>query len=51
MRRDSAFDIMSPNWDTFSRWEYRPERRVGYLGDADWDRDWAPVAPSDDDDD
>jgi hypothetical protein len=35
LRHDPAFDIGSPNWDTFSRWELRPDRRAGYLGDAD----------------
>jgi hypothetical protein len=39
LRRDLAFDPVSLNWDTFSRWELRPHRRAGYLGDADWDPD------------
>jgi hypothetical protein len=47
LRRDPAVDIRSANWDTFSQWELRPDRRAGYLGDADW----APVVSSDDDDD
>jgi hypothetical protein len=38
MRRDPTFDIESTNWDTFSRREVRPDRRAGYLGDVDWDR-------------
>jgi hypothetical protein len=50
LRRDPAFDIGSLNWDTFSRWEVRPDRRVSYLGDTDWDRNWEPVVPSDDED-
>jgi hypothetical protein len=36
LRRDLAFDIGSPNWDTFSRWELRPYRHAVYLGDTDW---------------
>jgi hypothetical protein len=51
LRRDPAFNIRSPNWDTFSRWELRPDRRVGYLDDAYWDPDWAPVISSDDNND
>jgi hypothetical protein len=35
LQRDPAFDIRSLNWDTFSWWEVFPDRRVGYLGDAD----------------
>jgi hypothetical protein len=49
--RGPAFDIASPNWDTFSRWELRLDRRVGYLGDTDWDPDWAPIVSSSDEDD
>jgi hypothetical protein len=44
------FDIESLNWDTFSRWEVHPDRRVGYLGDVDWDHNWEPVVSSDDED-
>jgi hypothetical protein len=48
------FAIASPNWDTFVRWEWRSDRPAGYLGDADWDRNWVPAASSssssDDDD-
>jgi hypothetical protein len=51
LRRDPAFDIASPNWDTFSRWELRPDRHASYLGDDDWDHDWAPIVSSDDDND
>jgi hypothetical protein len=36
MRRDLAFAIESTNWDMFSRWEVRRDRRAGYLGDVDW---------------
>jgi hypothetical protein len=50
LRRDPAFAIESTNWDTFSRWEVRPDRRAGYLGDVDWDRSWEPVVSSDDED-
>jgi hypothetical protein len=50
LRRDPAFAIASPKWDTFSAWEWRPEQRASYLGDVDWDRQWAPEASSDDDD-
>jgi hypothetical protein len=50
LRRDPAFAIESTNWDTFSRWEVRPDRRAGYLGDIDWDRSWEPVVSSDDED-
>jgi hypothetical protein len=28
-----------------------PDRRAGYLGDIDWDRNWEPVVSSDDEDD
>jgi hypothetical protein len=49
LRRDPASDIGSLNWDSFSRWELRPDWRTGYLGDADWDRNWEPVVSSDDD--
>jgi hypothetical protein len=35
LRRDPAFAIKSTNWDTFSRWKVRPDRRAGYLGDLD----------------
>jgi hypothetical protein len=35
LRRDPAFDIGSLNWDTFSQWELHPDRRAGYLHDAD----------------
>jgi hypothetical protein len=28
----------------------RPDRRAGYLGDVDWDRNWEPVVSSDDKD-
>jgi hypothetical protein len=38
LHRDPAFAIESTNWGTFSRWEVRPDRRVGYLGDIDWER-------------
>jgi hypothetical protein len=38
LRCDPTFDIASPNWDTFSRWELCPDRHAGYLGDADWDQ-------------
>jgi hypothetical protein len=48
LRCDPAFDIGYLNWDTFSRWEVRPDRRVGYLGDVDWDHNWEPVVSSDD---
>jgi hypothetical protein len=53
LRRDPniAIAITSPNWDTFSAWEWRPEQCAGYLDDADWDRDWAPAASLDDEDD
>jgi hypothetical protein len=51
LRRDPAFDIASPNWDTFSRWELRPDRHAGYLGDADWDPNCAPVVSSSSDND
>jgi hypothetical protein len=51
LRRDPAFVIASPKWDTFSAWEWRPERRASYLGDVDWDRQLAPEASLDDDDD
>jgi hypothetical protein len=51
LRCDPAFNIASPNWDTFSRWELRPDRRAGYLGEADWDPNWAPIASSDDEGD
>jgi hypothetical protein len=50
-RDDPAFDIGSSAWDTFSRWELRPDRRAGYLGDAEWDHNWEPVVSSKDDDD
>jgi hypothetical protein len=40
--------IESLNWDTFSRWEARPDRRAGYLGNVDWDRNWEPVVSSND---
>jgi hypothetical protein len=50
LRRDPAFDIESTNWDMFSRWEVRPDRRAGYLGDVDWDRNWEPVVSSSDED-
>jgi hypothetical protein len=33
-----------PNWETFAAWEWRPDLRIGYLGDADWDQKWAPIA-------
>jgi hypothetical protein len=49
LRCDLDFAIASPDWDTFSAWEWCPERRAGYLGDADWDREWALEASSDDD--
>jgi hypothetical protein len=49
--RDPAFDIESTNWDAFSRWEVRPHRRAGYLGNVDWDRNLEPVVSSDDEDD
>jgi hypothetical protein len=51
LRRDPAFAIESTNWDTFSRWEVRLDRRAGYLGDVDWDRSWKPVVSFDDEDD
>jgi hypothetical protein len=51
LRRDPAFAIKSTNWDTFSRWEVRPDRRAGYLGNVDWDRSWEPGVSSDDEDD
>jgi hypothetical protein len=35
LRRNPAFAIESTNWDTFSRWEVRPDRRADYLGDVD----------------
>jgi hypothetical protein len=44
LRRDPDFAITSPNWETFAAWEWRPDLRIGYLGDADWDRKWAPIA-------
>jgi hypothetical protein len=50
LRRDLAFAIESTNWDMFSRWEVRPDRRAGYLGDVDWDRSWEPVVSSSDED-
>jgi hypothetical protein len=53
LRRDPYFTIVFPNWDTFSQWEWRPDRRASYLGDANWDRNWTPAASSsshDDDD-
>jgi hypothetical protein len=50
LQRDPAFAIESTNWDTFSRWEVRPDRCAGYLGDVDWDRSWEPVVSSDDED-
>jgi hypothetical protein len=49
--RDPPFAIESTNWDTFSRWEVRPDRHAGYLGDVDWDRSWEPVVSSDDEED
>jgi hypothetical protein len=51
LRRVPDFAISSPNWDTFSRWEWRSDRPAGCLGDAYRDRDWRPVASSSDDDD
>jgi hypothetical protein len=51
LRCDPTFDIGSPNWDSFSRWELRPDRRAGYLGDADWDPNWVPVMSSSNDED
>jgi hypothetical protein len=39
------------NWDTFVAWEWRPDRRTGYLGDADWDQSWVSTASSHDDED
>jgi hypothetical protein len=50
LRRDPVFDIGSPNWDTFSRWELRLDRRASYLSDANWDPDCVPVVSSSDDD-
>jgi hypothetical protein len=47
LRRDPDFAITSPNWDTFARWEWYPDWGAGYLSDTDWDRNWAPAAPSD----
>jgi hypothetical protein len=35
LRHNPDFAITSPNWDTFAVWEWRPDRRAGYLGDAD----------------
>jgi hypothetical protein len=51
LRRDPAFAIKSTNWDTFSRWEVRPDRCADYLGDVDWDRSWEPIVSSSDEDD
>jgi hypothetical protein len=34
LRDDPAYGMNSPNWDTFSSWEYDPRRRAGYLGDV-----------------
>jgi hypothetical protein len=28
LRRDPAFAIASPNWETFSRWELCPDKRT-----------------------
>jgi hypothetical protein len=50
LRRDPDFAIASPSWDTFFRWEFRPDRHDDYLGDTDWDRNWVPASSSDDDD-
>jgi hypothetical protein len=50
MCRDPAFDIKSLNWDMFSRWEVRPNRRASYLDDVDCDCNWEPVVSSDDED-
>jgi hypothetical protein len=50
LQHDLAFDIGSLNWDTFSRWEVRPDRRAGYLGDVDWDSNWEPIVSSDNED-
>jgi hypothetical protein len=47
LRRDPTFAITSSAWDTFRSWEWRPDRRAGYLGDSDWDQRWAPEAPND----
>jgi hypothetical protein len=49
LRRDPDFAITSLNWDTFAGWEWHPDRRAGYLNDADWDRDWVLAASSDND--
>jgi hypothetical protein len=51
LRWDPDFAISSPNWDTFSQWEWHPDRRAGYLSDANWARDWSTVASSDDNSD
>jgi hypothetical protein len=48
LRHDPAFHIGSLNWDTFSWWDVRPDRRAGYLSDTNWDRNWEPVVSSDD---
>jgi hypothetical protein len=51
LRRDPAFAIECPAWDTFARWEWNAERCVGYLGDRDWDHAWVREGYSSDDED
>jgi hypothetical protein len=48
LRRDPAFAITSLAWDTFGSWEWRADRRTGFLGNSDWDQRWALKAPIDD---
>jgi hypothetical protein len=49
LRHDRAYTITSPNWDTFTSWEWDAERRAGYL--SDWDRLWVLEASSSKNDD